>query len=84
MGITSQNFHDLSQFLITKMEVELDYYHAKVNVHVTARVSKRKEMKWMKWIKNMKLGNFKKMTEILELMASAGLISLKPSFDAFW
>ena len=32
----------------------------------------------------MKLGNFKKMTEILELMASAGLISLKPSFDAFW
>ena len=45
MGITSQNFHDLSQFLIAKMEVELDYYHSKVNVHVAARVSKRKEMK---------------------------------------
>ena len=81
MGITSQNFHDLSQFLITKMEVELDYSHSKVNA---TRVSKRKEMKWMKWIKNMKLGNFKKMTEILELMASAELTFLKPSFDVFW
>ena len=29
----------------------------------------------------MKLGNFKKMTEILELMASAELTFLKPSFD---
>ena len=31
----------------------------------------------------MKLGNFKKMTEILELMASAELTFLKPSFDVF-
>ena len=53
-------FHFLAQFLFTTSEMELNYYHQKVNVRVAPRVAER-----LKTWNLRKLGNFKKIPEIL-------------------
>ena len=47
-------FHVLAQILFITSEMELDYYHQKVNVSVISQVAKQQ-----------KLGNFNKIPEIL-------------------
>ena len=58
---TCRVFHVLEQFLYPTSETELDYYHQKVNVWVASRVVKRLKTNFL-W----KLGNFKKILEMVE------------------
>ena len=51
-------FVDFSNFNKISVERELDYYHQKVNIQIAPRV-----VKWGNW----KLGNFKEISEILEV-----------------
>ena len=53
-------FYILAQFLFATSETELDYYPQKVNVRVTSRVAKQLKTKDLR-----KLGNFKKISEVL-------------------
>ena len=41
MNKTFALFHFLAQFLFTKSEMELDYYHHRVNVRVAEQVAER-------------------------------------------
>ena len=63
-------FHVLAQFLFYTSEMELDYYHQKVNVRVILRVSKQQ-----------KLGNFKKIPECFDMIVTTQPTTQKPNFD---
>ena len=52
--------HFLAEFFFTTSETELGYYHQKVNVRDVSRVTER-----LKTSDLRKLGNFKKIHEIL-------------------
>ena len=41
LGKNCRLFHILVKFLFTTIEIELDYYHQKVNVQIASWVSKR-------------------------------------------
>ena len=50
----------LAQFVFTASELELNYYHQKVHVRVASRVAERLKTRDL-----TKLGNFKKISEML-------------------
>ena len=61
-------FHVLAQFPFTTSEMGLDHCHQKVNLRVASRVDER--------LKDLgsRLGNFKKIPEMLGMMASLGAV----------
>ena len=71
--------HVLAQFLFTTIELELRYYHQKVNVQVALRVAEG-----IKTQDCCELGNFKKIPKMLALMTSTEPASQKPNFDVFF
>ena len=71
-------FQFLAQFLFTTSETELDYYHWNVNIRVASRAAERRKAQDVR-----KLWNFKKIPEILGLMASTQPSTLMPNFDVF-
>ena len=50
----------LAQFLFTKSETKLDYYHQKMKLRVVSQVAKQRKTQ-----NHRKLGNFKKTSEML-------------------
>ena len=70
-------FHVLVQFFFTKSGTELDHYHQKVNV-VVSRVSER-----LKTYDLRKLGNFKKIPEMLWFDGEYSAGHLKAKFWRF-
>ena len=54
-------FHFLARFLFTTSDTELDYYHNKTSVRVASRVPERLKPSDLR-----KLGNFKKIPQMLE------------------
>ena len=72
---TSMN---LAQFVFTTSKTELDYHHQKVNVRVTSRVAERLKTKNLR-----KLGNFKKIPEILGFDGEYPAVTQKPDLDIF-
>ena len=71
-------FQFLAQFLFSTSETELDYYHWNVNIRVASRAAERRKAQDVR-----KLWNFKKIPEILGLMASTQPSILMPNFDVF-
>ena len=72
-------FHFSAQFFFTTSETELGYYHQKVNVRVASRVAER-----LKTYDLRKLGNFKKIPEMLEFDGELPVVHPKAKFDVFW
>ena len=54
-------FYDFLQFLFTKSETKLHYYHGKVNVRGASQVSQQHKTQNVR-----KLGSFQKITGILK------------------
>ena len=63
-------FHFLEQFFFTTSETKLDYYHHKVSVRVASRVPELLK----------KLGNFKKIPEMLAFDGKYPAVQPKAKF----
>ena len=71
-------FHFLVEFVFTTSEKELDYYHQKVNVRIASGVAER-----LKTQDFRKLGNFKKITEMLGFDGQYTAVHPKANFLRF-
>ena len=72
--ITCRLFHLWAQFLFTASETELDYYHQKMNVRFALRVNN---------LRLGKLGNFKKIPEMLGFDGEYPAVHPKAKFWSF-
>ena len=68
----------LAQFVFTTSETGLDYFHQKMNVWVASRVANQLTTRNLR-----KLGDFKKISEMLLLVGEYHPFTQKPNFDAF-
>ena len=76
LGYNYGFFHFLAKFLFTTDQVELDYYHEKLNPRVASRVAER-----LKALGNY--GSLRKSLKLLELIRSTQSATQKSNFDAF-
>ena len=71
-------FHFLVQVFFTTSETELDYYHQKVSVRVASRIAERLKTQDLR-----KLGNLRKIPEILGIDGEYPTVQLKSKFGRF-
>ena len=70
--------HFLVQVFFTTSETELDYYHQKVSVRVASRIAERLKTQDLR-----KLGNLKKIPEILGIDGEYPTVQPKSKFGRF-
>ena len=75
LGQNICRLHFLAQFVLITSETELNYYHQKVNVRVASRVAERLKTKYLR-----KLGNFKKIPQMLGFDGEYPAVPLKAKF----